>query len=310
MRRRAVGQLRWVTAVAAVAWALWGLHGSLVYGNNYYRYRGFPPPRDPVGVPRGRLVHVSFFSRALGQRRSYLVYLPPGYSSAAARGRRYPAYYFLHGSPGRPILAFTVARMGVAYDVLLREHRIRPFLIVVPDGRNGTARSDTEWANTLKRGRYGSFVMDVVRAVDSRWATIHKRRDRMIAGYSEGAYAALNLTLHHLGIFGSLESWSGYTQENPTNGPFAGEPLAAIAANEPNLYLPRVARQVRRYGLRAYLYTGTHDHSRPQVTAFAGELQAAGARVGLSVFRGGHNWRLWRRKTPLMLVWASRNLGR
>src|SRR5581483_5110591 len=170
----------------------------------------FPPPRDPIGVRRGRLLHASFFSRALGQRRSYLIYLPPGYAAAAARGRHYPVYYFLHGSPGRPSLAFTVARIGVVYDVLLHEHRIRPFLVVVPDGRHGTYRSDTEWANTRARGRYGSFVMDVVHAVDSRWATIPKRRDRMLAGYSEGAYAALNLSLHHLGTFGSLESWSGY----------------------------------------------------------------------------------------------------
>ena len=300
---------RWLAAAAVVAWGAWGVHGSLVYGSNYYKYRGFPPPSNPTGVRAGRLEQVSFYSQALGQRRSYLIYLPPGYRSAAAQGRRYPVYYFLHGSPGRPIGSYDIARIGVEYDVLLHQHRIKPFLMVMPDGRNGTFRSDTEWANTVRGGNYGSFVTDVVHSVDSRWATIPKRKDRMIAGYSEGGYAALNLSLHDLGTFGSLESWSGYTHEAMNSGPFAGEPRSAVRANEPNLYLPRVAARVRRLGLSAYLYTETHDHSRGQVISYASQLRAAGGKVTLSVFPGHHNWRTWRLHTPQMLLWASKTLG-
>lgn len=299
-----------LAAVAILGWTAWGIHGSLVYGSNYYNYRGFAPPHEPSGVPKGRLVHVNFFSRALHQRRSYLIYLPPRYAAAAARGRRFPVYYFLHGSPGRPIGSYKIARIGVEYDVLLQEHRIRPFLMVMPDGRNGTFRSDTEWTNTRSAGRYGSFVTDVVHAVDSRWATVSRRRARMVAGISEGGFAALNLSLHDLLTFGSLESWSGYVKQDPKAPPFAGAPAAVVAANEPNLYLPHVAADVRRLGLSAYLYTETHDKERGQVIGYAHELAAAGARVRLSVFPGHHNWRTWRSHTPAMLVWASRTFGR
>ncbi len=304
--RRLTGVL---AGAAVLVWLVWGVHGSVVYGVNYYKYRGFAPPVHPKGVAAGRLVHVDFFSHALGQQRSYFVYLPPGYTRAVARGRHYPVYYFLHGSPGRPTGPFDIARIGIAYDVLLHEHRIKPFLMVMPDGRNGTFRSDTEWANTLRGGKYGSFVTDVVHQVDAHFATIPKRKDRMIAGYSEGAYAALNLSLHDIGTFGSLESWSGYTHERADKPPFQGEPVAAIQASEPNLYLPQVAAKVRRLGLHAYLYTGTTDHSRPQVLAYAPQLRAAGAKVTLSVFQGGHNWKVWRGHTPQMLLWASKTLG-
>jgi enterochelin esterase-like enzyme len=299
-----------VAALAVVVWAGWGIHGALVYGNNYYQYRGFAPPRDPTGVGKGRLVKVSFHSRALGQQRSYLVYLPHGYSAAAAHGKRFPVYYFLHGSPGKPIGSYKIARIGVAYDVLLHQHRIKPFLMVMPDGRNGSFRSDTEWADTRSGGKYGSFVTDVVHAVDSRWATIRNRRDRMIAGYSEGGYAALNLSLHDLTTFGSLESWSGYVHEDPAAPPFAGEPASVVAANEPDHYLPSVVGKVRRLGLRAYLYTESHDKERGQVMSYAHQLAGAGAQVTLSVFTGHHNWRMWRAHTPAMLVWASGALGR
>jgi enterochelin esterase-like enzyme len=299
-----------IAAVVVLAWAGWGVHGSVVYGSNYYQYRGFAPPRDPGGVGKGRLVKASFYSRALRQRRSYLIYLPHGYSAAAARGKRFPVYYFLHGSPGKPIGSYKIARIGVAYDVLLHQHRIKPFLMVMPDGRNGTFRSDTEWANTRSAGNYGSFVTNVVHAVDSRWATIPNRRARMIAGYSEGGYAALNLSLHDLGTFGSLESWSGYVHQDTHAPPFAGEPASVVAANEPDHYLPHVAARVGKLGLRAYLYTEKNDKERGQVISYANQLASAGARVNLSVFAGHHNWRTWRVHTPAMLVWASGAFGR
>lgn len=300
---------RWLVALAVVGWAAWGFHGSLVYGHNYYRYRGFAPPHDPTGVGHGRLERVSFYSHALDHRRSYLVYLPHGYAADVAHGERFPVYYFLHGSPGKPTSPFEIARMGVTYDVLLHEHRIKPFLIVVPDGRNGTFKSDTEWANTRSSGNYGSFVTDVVHAVDRRWPTSPLRQDRMIAGYSEGGFAAINLSLHDLSTFATFESWSGYTHLVTTLGPFARESPAQVYANRPDVYLPRVAARVRRLGLRGYLYTGARDHSRPQVVLYARELAAAGGRVTLSVFPGGHDWKLWRAHTPSMLLWASRVLG-
>jgi enterochelin esterase-like enzyme len=294
-----------VVAAALLVWVVVGVHSATVYGTSYVRYRGFPPPRTPKGITPGRLVHVHLFSRALGEWRSYLIYLPPGYERAAAVGQRFPVFYFLHGSPSSPGIVFNAGRIGVDYDVLLHKHLIKPFLMVMPDGRNGTFMSDTEWANTFRDGPYGSFVMDVVHAVDSRWATIPKRQDRMIAGFSEGAYAAMNLTLHHLSTFGSLESWSGYTRETDIGGPFGGMPLAYVQANEPNLYLPQVARHVRRLGLHAYLYTGTRDREAPQTIRYAYELAHAGGTVMLSVFRGGHDWRVWRDHAPLMLEWAS-----
>jgi enterochelin esterase-like enzyme len=290
---------RSLAAAAVLAAAILAVHGPVVYGSKDVRQR----------APAGQLLRVTFFSPALEQRRAYLIYLPPGYAAAAARGQRFPVFYFLHGSPASPTSVVNGARLVANYDVLLHAHRIRPFLMVMPDGRNGTQTSDTEWANTRHDGRYASFVMDVVHAVDARWATIPQRQDRMIAGFSEGAYAALNLSLHDLAPFGSLEAWSGYTSESDTAGPFAREPLALIHANEPNLYLQQVAGEVRRMGLRAYLYTGKSDSSRRQVAAYAHELRAAGAKVTFTVFPGGHNWRVWRAHSMLMVEWASKVLS-
>ena len=102
-----------------------------------------------------------------------------------------------------------------------------------------------------------------------------------MSGNSEGAYAAINLTLRHLDTFAVAESWSGYVKPTVKNGPFAGEPAARIAANDPALYLPRVAPSLHRLPVHMYVYSGTQDHSARQVGDFAKRLRAAGGDVDL-----------------------------
>ena len=57
-----------------------GSYGAYAYLHDYDLYRGFPPPTragvDPPRPPGASRLPLP----ALGQRRSYLVYLPPGYA--------------------------------------------------------------------------------------------------------------------------------------------------------------------------------------------------------------------------------------
>ncbi len=292
-----------VLAVLAVAWLVVGGLGVWAYGHDYYRYRGFGAPRDPAGVAPGRLITVRFFSPALRARRAYDVYLPPGYTRAAARGVRFGVLYLLHGSPGWPRLFVDAGNLGVAMDVLVARQQIRPFLVVMPDGRDGSYKSDTEWADT-PHGRYESFVLDVVHAVDRRWPTIADRAHRGLAGNSEGAYAAVNLALRHLDVFGTVESWSGYFTQAPS-GPFKHADRAALIANSPALSVGSRAAQLARLPLHALLYGGAQDPDTRQLAPFAARLRAAGADVTARIYRGRHDWRLWRAQTPAMLRYAA-----
>jgi enterochelin esterase-like enzyme len=296
-----------VALLLAGLWLVAGIWGAISYGHDYYTYRGFPPPKTPKGISPGRSVTVSFFSRSLGQRRKYVIYLPPGYASAAAAGRRYPVMYLLHGSPGWPQLFLEAGALGVDLDVGVAHHRLRPFIVVMPDGRNGSFQSDTEWANSPK-GRFEDYVLDVVHDVDSRWPTLANRRDRAIAGNSEGAYAAINISLHHLREFSIAESWSGYFVQKP-KGPFAHAAPATIAANSPSFYVPGLRTKLKREPLHAYIYVGKHERELPKARLFVRELAANGGHPTLGVFKGGHNWRLWRREIPAMLVYASHWFG-
>jgi enterochelin esterase-like enzyme len=285
-------------------WLLAGLYGALVYVHDYDLYRGFPPPHESRNIPHGHLKHVSFRSEALGQKREYLIYLPPGYSSAAAAGRRFPVLYLLHAPAGKGINYVLAGDLDVRVDTLLAGYRIHPFITVIPLGHAKLFGSDHEWANA-RAGRYEDFVLDTVRAVDSRWSTIRSRKARMIAGLSAGGYGATNIALHHLRVFGSFESWSGYYLQTPTYA-FRGASRSLLFRNSPAEYLPSVAGQVRRLGLHAFLYQGLSDDvSAADMEEFAGSLRSDGAHVHTALYGGKHNWTLWRAHFSKMLRYAS-----
>jgi len=296
MRRRGL-------ILVALAWLMVGGYGVFSYASDYYVYRGFGAPRNPPGVASGKLVRIGLQSAALGGRRSYDVYLPAGYAAAKARGQRFGVLYLLHGSPGWPRLFMNAGALGVAMDTLVAQHRIAPMLVIMPDGRDGSVLSDTEWANT-RHGRYESFVLDVVRAADHRLPTIADRRHRVIAGNSEGAYAAANLALRNLSTFGAFESWSGYFTQTRT-GVFKALPASALRANSPADYVGALRRPLARLPLRANLYGGAADRDTRQLAPFAAALRGAGADVTHRVLPGRHDWRLWRAQTPAMLRWAA-----
>jgi enterochelin esterase-like enzyme len=293
----------------AAAFVAVGIFGAGSYAHAYYLYRGFGPPRDPRGVAHGRLVHVSFYSPALRARRSYDIYLPPGYQAAVRAGRRFGVLYLLHGAPGRPADFIDAGAIGVADDTLVARHETRPFLIVMPDGRNGTYVSDTEWANTSRGGRYESFVLDVVHAVDRRWPTVRDRRFRAIAGNSEGGYGAADIALRHLALFSVVQSWSGYFTQT-ASGPYRGASRRELRAASPAAYVRTLRARLARLPLHAFLYGGSADPDTRQMRPFADALRAAGADVVARIYPGGHDWALWRREAPVALRDVGADLGR
>ncbi len=297
--------VRLTAVVAALMWLGLGAYGLTRYVANYERYRGFPPPAHVASIPSGTLSTVRFHAPALHRWATYTVYLPPGYAAAARLGARYPVLYLLHAPPGSPTGYVTIGAVQVRMDMLIAAHRIRPFIVAIPDGHTSKDGNDTEWANA-EAGRYEDFVLDVVRAVDRRWATLPARGDRAIAGLSEGGYGAANVALHHLGTFGTFESWSGYFVQTPTQS-FSGASPALLAANSPSDYVGALAPRLRRLPTYAFLYRGTRDRitSHADTVTFAARFAAAGGHVRWTEYPGSHNWSLWRAHMPLMLRFAS-----
>jgi enterochelin esterase-like enzyme len=281
-----------------------GLLGAYSYGKDYYLHRGFTPIARLAQARPGRLVEVRFFSPALGRRASYLAYLPPGYAGS----NRYPVLYLLHGSPGQPKVFIDVAHMDARLDNLISQGRVRPMILVFPDGRvKGSNYSDSEWANT-HYGAHESYVLDVLRDVDRRFSTLRNRNDRVIGGISAGAYGAINIALHHLGEFASAELWSGYFRQSHS-GAFASATTAELSYNSPLDYVTRLGRGLATHRLRVFMIVGRSDPDRRQVLPLATALERRGASVGYAFYAGGHDWQLWWPHLNQMLILASRDVS-
>jgi D-alanyl-D-alanine carboxypeptidase len=291
------------TVAAAVLAALLvaaGLAGAYSYGVNYDLHRGFTTLVQFRRAGTGRLEQVQLYSQALHRNADYLVYLPPHYSSQ----RRYPVYYLLHGAPGQPRVFVDIANMDVRLDNQLSLGHVRPMILVYPDGRiGGSTFSDSEWANTSS-GSFESYVIEVMHNVDQRFATIARRQDRVIAGFSAGAYGAMNIALHHLADFANVQSWSGYFTQTRT-GVFADASRATLAYNSPLDYIPRLRHELAKYPLRVYMLVGRQDGSSTQQLPMARTLLAAGAHVQYRFYPGGHDWSVWYPRLNQMLDLAS-----
>ncbi len=279
------------------------------YADNFWLYRGFAPPHDPVWVrDRGTTQRIYVQSAALGGRSQPVdVYLPPGYASHP--GRRYGVMYLLHGVPGRPGAFLATVRMGVVEDELVALHRARPLILVMPFGSTGSF-TDKEWANGVGKNQgWATFLWrDVVSAIDKRYRTIRSPRFRVLAGLSEGGYGALNIGLQHPREFGVLESWSGYARADPIRSIF-GNRRTLLEANSPLDTLAASAGALRENHVFIWFYSGSDDHFRAQNAQFASALAAAHVPHRFRLVRGGHNWALWRGNAALAYLAASRHLG-
>jgi enterochelin esterase-like enzyme len=248
----------------------------------------------------GRLVTVHFYSRGLHKEADYLIYLPAGYRA----GRPLPAFYLLHGMPGKPV-AFTVnANIEVRLERLIRMGRVEPMLLVFPDGRiDGRTASDSEWANTPS-GNYESNITNVVGDVDRRYASLPCRQERALAGLSAGAYGAANVGLHQDAQFGLIQVWSGYFREIH-DGVFANADRAVMTYNSPIDYVRTMRRTLERYPLRIFIYGGRDDPDSVQIPTMAAALRRAGADEAWAIYPGGHSWNTWTPHVDQMLVMAN-----
>ena len=310
--RLPVAPLKRLAAAGAVlagcGFAAAGAIGADRYLSNYWLYRGFDPPRDPASVQaRGTATRFDLASPALGGRSQEVdVYLPPGYAEHPQR--RYPVFYLLHGSPGRPTAFLLTIRAGVLDDTLVAEHRIQPLILVMPFGSTGTF-TDKEWANGVRpHEQWETFLAhDVVAAVDHRYRTIPSPAGRAIGGLSEGGYGAINIALHHPSEFRVVESWSGYERADPLRAIF-GSNRRLLAHNSPLEELPQVAARLHRAHVFFWFYSGRDDHYRFQNARFARTL--TGKRLPHRYYEpaGGHNWALWRAQAAAAFIAAASHL--
>lgn len=243
----------------------------------------------------------SIVSPALGgQRKGFLVYLPPSYNTPQGRARRYPTLYLLHGVPGGWYDMFRGGKANTAADTLIALDKIPELIMILPDGNPLPAGLGSEWGNNLKTHQFfeNYVAYDLVKYVDSKYRTIPRAPDRAIGGISMGGFGAMNIAVHHPDIFGSVISLGGYYY---AEGSVWGNNAAYMRENSPADVLPT---NTQAWKLHIFLGAATKDEPYYTYTKqFTQELDSLHIPYHLDIQKGYHSWTIWQVQTYYALLW-------
>jgi len=157
-------------------------------------------PNSQGQAASGTIIIDSLYSKHLendfGEKttREVAVYLPPGYTEST---KRYPVIYFLHGFMANHE---AIQIMAKNLDYAIATHRIRPFIMVIPNQK--TTYDGSFYSNSGVFGNWEDFTaFDLVTYMDKNYRTLAQKESRGITGHSMGGYGAFNIAMHHPDIF-------------------------------------------------------------------------------------------------------------
>jgi enterochelin esterase-like enzyme len=132
--------------------------------------------------------------------RTVVVLLPPSYD--AAKARRYPVLYFLHGYNSQAVGTVEWTHMEQRQLAAMRATG-KEFIIVAPD--SDTLMGGSMYSSSVTTGDFEDFIAkDLIAYVDSHYRTIARRESRGLFGHSMGGYGTLRIGMKHPELFAAI----------------------------------------------------------------------------------------------------------
>jgi enterochelin esterase-like enzyme len=245
---------------------------------------GSPTPLWQVrDVPHGSMDWNVHHSKAYDDTHEFLVYLPPGYFTSAAR---YPVLYLVHGAGDTALGWGTAGAANLILDSLIAEKKAVPMIVVMPfNGSNNPAVP-----NGGRRGAGGATAVspfenymleDLIPYVDAKYRVAPGRENRAMAGLSAGGAATYNIGLKHLELFSAFGLFSA-----------AGGGGADFATRYPEL---AKNSQTTNTKIRVFwIGCGTEDPLDAGAKTLDAELTRLQIVHTYMDRTGGHVWPVWR----------------
>jgi len=243
-------------------------------------------PGDPPliheyrNVPRGTVRMHEYTSRSLGKRRSLNAYTPPGYDGDPAQ--RYPVLYLFHGAGDNQATWTVMGRANVIVDNLLADGKVKPMVIVMPDG-HATPAAPPQGAADGRSRNLGVFerdlLEDVIPFVEANYRVRTDSTNRAIAGLSMGGGQSLTIGLNHADRFAWIGGFSAAIFNTETS-------LAPALTN------PKATDAALRL---VWIACGKDDRLVDGAGQLSSLLMGHSIRHEFQVTEGNHSWPVWRR---------------
>lgn len=275
-------------------------------GNRLDATMGVVAQRSADG--KGTLIHLTVTGARSRLVRDMDIYLPPGYSSRAWAGSRFPVIEWIPHFPGQPRAIPTEYGLPALLDADITARRMPPTVVLVPDP-NGEPRltHDSECVDAVAGPADDTYLTADVR----HWALHHLRvrGDRAswaIAGWSSGGYCAVNLAVRHPQWYGMAVSMSGDVaapHDLTTGDLFHGRTDVRDANN--------VVINLHRHPADVRILASADGAAPDELGSLARLLAAATPPTQLTTWLfppEGHNLRAVRDELPTVLDWLGAQL--
>jgi enterochelin esterase-like enzyme len=234
------------------------------------------------------------------------VYTPPGYDLGKGK---YPIFYLLHGAGDCDEVWTSVGRAGFILDNLIAAKKVKPMVVVMPNGLTGVTRfgGGRGAAPAASGGRAQApapdeftrdFLTDIMPYAETHYRVLTDRANRAIAGLSMGGSQTMNIAFLHLDKF----AYIGVFSSGATLG--GGRGAAAGAAAPPPPAGPSAWETAHKDGLDnvalkkgaklIWLSTGVDDALMTNTKATVEMLKKHGFNPVFKESTGAHTWINWR----------------
>lgn len=227
-------------------------------------------------VPHGAISQRFYHSKSLNTTRRLHVWTPAGYEKMSDK---LPVLYLIHGGGDNDNAWPTVGAAGMILDNLMAEGKMKPMVVVMP---NGSIKSETLGGGVPLFTK--DLMNDIIPFIEDNYRVLTDKDNRALAGLSMGGLETLETAMDHYKDFGYL--WvlsSGWFANDKENYAKKGAHLKKIAAD--------FNKQVRRL---YFTQGGPEDIAYNNCKEMLKLFDAAGIKYEYSEMPGGHTWYVWR----------------
>jgi enterochelin esterase-like enzyme len=248
---------------------------------------GTPPMLASVqAVPHGVVHHQTYSSKVRNRDAGVWIYTPPGYDPRDAR--LYPVVYLLHGYGDGEEAWINTGRANTIVDNLIAQRRIKPMIIVMPDGHPIRVETKDPVKGYYARNTpalQADLLDNVIPLVEREYRAKPAAEYRAIVGLSMGGGQALSIGLGNLAKFKWVGAFSSAVPEGDLGTTFGA--LVKDKSLRPDLL---------------WVGTGKNDTGHlAQNEALHAWLQQNGLIHTWVLSEGTHDWSVWRAYLPQFL---------
>lgn len=227
-------------------------------------------------VPHGAIAQRFYYSSTLKQTRRLHVWTPAGYEKTK---EALPVLYLIHGGGDTDISWPTIGRAGFILDNLLAEGKIKPMVVVMPNGTIHTG-SLFEEVPLFSKDLIGSIIP----FIENNYHVVADKHHRALAGLSMGGMETLETMMTDYKLFDYY--WvmsSGFLRDDNARATYQKR-FNEMAADGFNKSVKRLV----------FTMGGTEDFAHGNCQEMLKMFDKAGIKYEYYEAPGGHSWYTWR----------------